>query len=94
MFNHNSNLQFCMSLPFLVVVKYFADVIFTDCVISLCYNYNLQNRILLLYCFNQSISSNKCSVYINHKYDIISHSENVKDLGITMGPFHVKSPNG
>ena len=35
-------------------------------------------------CFNPSISSNKCNVYINPKYDIIPHSENVLDLGITM----------
>ena len=35
-------------------------------------------------CFNLPISSNKCNVYINPKYDIIPHSENVLDLGITM----------
>ena len=35
-------------------------------------------------CFNPSISSSKCNVYINPKYDIIPHSENVLDLGITM----------
>ena len=35
-------------------------------------------------CFNPSISSNKCNVYINPKYDIIPYSENVLDLGITM----------
>ena len=35
-------------------------------------------------CFNPSISFNKCKVYINPKYDIIPHSENVLDLGITM----------
>ena len=35
-------------------------------------------------CFNPSISSNKCNVYIYPKYDITPHSENVLDLGITM----------
>ena len=35
-------------------------------------------------CFNPSISSNKCNVYINPNNDIIPHSENVLDLGITM----------
>ena len=35
-------------------------------------------------CFNPPISSNKCNVYINPKYGIIPHSENVLDLGITM----------
>ena len=34
--------------------------------------------------FNPSISSNKCNVHINPKYDIIPHFENVLDLGITM----------
>ena len=35
-------------------------------------------------CFTPSISSNKCSEYIKPKYDIIPHSDNLLDLGITM----------
>ena len=34
--------------------------------------------------FNTDPTGNKCNVYVNPKMDIIPHSSNVQDLGITM----------
>ena len=34
--------------------------------------------------FNTDLTGNKCNVYVNPKMDIIPHSSNVQDLGITM----------
>ena len=34
--------------------------------------------------FNTDPTKNKCNVYVNPKMDIIPHSSNVQDLGITM----------
>ena len=34
--------------------------------------------------FNNDPTGNKCNVYLNPKIDIIPHSSNVQDLGITM----------
>ena len=61
-----------------------------ECDLNVIYKWAIDNNMLFnarkfhYLCFNPPISSNKYNVYINPKYDIIHHSENVLDLGITM----------
>ena len=61
-----------------------------ECDLNVIYKWAIDNNMLFnarkfhYLCFNPPISSNKYNVYINPKYDIIPHSENVLDLGITM----------